>query len=497
MAMSSVLALGLGFGLISAAPTLAAAGFSPTGSMINDRAWPGAQTMADGRVLVVGGCDGICRQFNNEQTAEIYDPALGAFAVTGSMAHQRKAPGMALLDDGRVLVAGGESGDVHGPVEKSAEVFNPGTGTFANVADMTGRRVAFTTTKLNDGRVLIVGGSDSVALQTAETFNPGTNTFTATTAPTEARDAPTASLLANGKVLVAGGYDRNGVPLASAEIFDPATNAFTATGAMSGRRGNAVSALLPDGRVLVAGGNDGAGACCRNAVSTTEIFDPNTGTFSAGPAMTAARAYPAAAVVSSGSGASGKLMVIGGDISPAGATADLYDPASGTFSSLALPSSRRDGAAAAALPNGRVLVAGGDDDAFVPLKTAILYQPDSPTPTPTSTSTPTPTPTPMPTPNDTPGKKSLGVAAKAVSRMSKLQVTIKPNLGKTIQWNFTIQKKSGGWKPLKKRGKVLVFKTTGATHTKTINLPKGSYRAVAKAARGYSGAASKVVRLKR
>jgi hypothetical protein len=82
----------------------------------------------------------------------------------------------------------------------------------------------------------------------------------------------TETVLQNGKVLVAGGDNITSGPLSSAELYDPATGTWTAAGSMTTVREHHTASLLPNGKVLVAGGND----LTFNPVASAELYDPST-----------------------------------------------------------------------------------------------------------------------------------------------------------------------------------------------------------------------------
>jgi len=238
--------------------------FSPTGDMTTARYSHTATLLPDGKVLVTGGWYVGNHPFPLD-SAETYDPAVGAFSFTNSMAYFRGSHTATLLGDGRVLVAGGSDGCSS---LVSAEIFDPAEGAFANTAGMAGSRLAHTATLLPDGRVLMAGGREvdcqdpsSSYLNTAEVFDPGTSTFSGLPNISEVRSGHTATLLPNGQVLLAGGV--NGNP-SSAELFDPVNSNFAITGSMEKERSGHAATLLQDGRVLITGGSGD---------TSTEIFE--------------------------------------------------------------------------------------------------------------------------------------------------------------------------------------------------------------------------------
>jgi hypothetical protein len=169
------------------------------------------------------------------------------------------------------------------------------------------------------------------------------------------------TLLTNGKVLVAGGQGSSA--LSSAELYDPATRTFSPTGSMSGggRRGN-VAVRLTDGRVLVTGGMDSLG---KKAQALR--YNPATGTWSTAGTMLTARTTHTATLLPDG-----RVLVAGGtnNSSVELASCELFNPATGTWASAAPMRRSRRQHMAALLPNGKVLVAGGDT-----YNTAELYDP--------------------------------------------------------------------------------------------------------------------------
>jgi hypothetical protein len=354
-------------------PTTALSGtFSVTGPMSSPRDGHTATLLPSGKVLIAGGRTGDGT--GSLASAELYDPASGTFRPTGSMSSTRAWHTATLLTNGKVLIAGGNTGLVPGTPLASAELYDPATGRFSPTGSMATARTAQTETRLKDGRVLIAGGcsDENRPVSSAELYDPGSGSFSSTGSMSTERCYSTATLLLSGKVLLIGGDDYwYGT---SAELYDPATGTFSATGSMAfGRLGQAAT-LLPGGKVLVSGGNG-------QMNQAMEVYNPSAGRFSPAPFI------PPVSVERSGDCAtllrSGKVLIAGGgtdDLTGDNvSTADLYDPATSAFSSTGAMSTIRSGASATLLADGRVLVAGGAQlrsyGGLVSLASAELYTP--------------------------------------------------------------------------------------------------------------------------
>ena len=225
----------------------------------------------------------------------------------------------ALLLDGRVLIAGG------GLV--TAQLYDPVSGTWTATGNMVEVRGEATITVLPDGRVLVAGGQ-SFGVGTAELYDPNTGTWTATGSMAEGRIDHTAVLLPDGRVLVTGGYTydstgNNGTALSSAELYDPDTGEWTATGSMAEARAGLAATLLSDGTVLVTGGQDIRNNAALGNLATAELYDPASGTWTATAEMIEARYGHFATLL-----LDGRVLVSGGG--ETSATAELYDPGSGS-----------------------------------------------------------------------------------------------------------------------------------------------------------------------
>jgi hypothetical protein len=235
-------------------------------------------------------------------------------------------------------------------------------GSFAPTGSMMVGRSGAVAAPLPDGRVLVAGGVDptvqtgSNVLQSAEIFDPATGTFSPTGSMTVPRVGAAAAPLPDGRVLIAGGDDQIQLAgaLSSAEIFDPATGTFAPTGDMTILRNGPAAAPLPDGRVLVAGGSY-RGPMFGEYLASAEIFDPRTGTFSPTGSMASPRTGAAAAPLPGG-----RALVVGGTgRSNPTCAADIFDTATGRFASVGCNVVKVGYPTAAPLPDGRAMVAGG------------------------------------------------------------------------------------------------------------------------------------------
>jgi N-acetylneuraminic acid mutarotase len=276
----------------------------------------------------------------------------GTFTVTGSMNAASYLNTATVLPDGEVLVVGDGT--------TSAELYNPATGTWSLTGSMHVARVFQTATLLPDGNVLVAGGGETGAAS-AELYNPATGTWTLTGSLHTNRLSATATLLPDGEVLVAGGVAGGSTyqALSSAELYNPATGTWTLTGSMTAARNEQTATLLANGKVLVAGGL-GAGA---TALSSAELYNPSTGTWTATGSMSAARANASATLLPNGD-----VLATAGIGGAAGPFAELFSPATGRWSpaiggslnlSCIAAQDCRYLAVATLLGDGEVLVAGG------------------------------------------------------------------------------------------------------------------------------------------
>lgn len=276
------------------------------------------------------------------------------FLPAGAMVVPRRHFGRdaaAKLPDGRVLVVGGYVPNGSGPLS-SIEIYDPTTNTWSAGPPMRLARAGHTTTSLPDGRVLVVGGFSGYAVDRpeAEVYDPATNTWSDAGAMLRARADHTATLLANGKVLVSGG-DWGGDVTSTSELFDPATNTWSGSANM-GRYHMEHSALrLGDGTVFLTGGVRSS-----STRLISERYDPVSNSWSDTGACTIDRHTSTVTLLPDG-----EVLVAGGDDFGGHSTAavELFHPATNTFERIASMAAGRLGHSATLRPDGRVLVVGG------------------------------------------------------------------------------------------------------------------------------------------
>lgn len=284
-------------------------------------------------------------------TATLHVSGPSGWSVAAASATPREGHAAALLADGSVLVTGGSRDNPANPGNRQflagAERFVPASNTWAAAAPMAQERYLHTATPLPDGRVLVVGGYNSISsLNDGEIYDPATNTWSPTGTLGDRRHGHAATLLADGRVLISGGTDFYAADLARAILYDPASGQREAAQSMSRARSYHTSTLLPDGTVLVTGG----------PAAAAERFRPATRSWTGAGSMATPRQFHTATLL-----ANGKVLVTGGDISYGAPTAscEIYDPATNTWSAAAAMSMARSIHTATLLWDGRVLVAGG------------------------------------------------------------------------------------------------------------------------------------------
>jgi MYXO-CTERM domain-containing protein len=337
-----------------------------TGLLSSGRAGHAAVTLADGDVLVVGGTDtGLPAP--NRQAAERFDELTRQWSPVPGFTH-RSRPAAAALAGGKVLVVGGDADCPAGPCGAlaTAELYDPVTGMVRTVTPMTVPRAGATATRLGNGLVLVVGGEQPTA---AETWDPALDTWTTTPPLSVRRTRHTATLLADGGVLVLGGTDGTSHH-ATGERFDPRARTWTRITNMPTPRVGHTATLLADGRVLVAGGNTATSPVIGTApAATAVVWSPVTGQWSTVGPMDVSRQDHGAVLMPDG-----RVLVAGGD-NNVSSSIELYSPLANRWQRLRTPRPR-ESPSVSVLTGGGVLVVGGrvptaaslqaDADVFTP-----------------------------------------------------------------------------------------------------------------------------------
>ncbi len=345
--------------------------FKDGGDLAQAREGNSATLLRNGKVLIAGGDSGRSPMI---AAAELYDPVNHSFTTTGKMAYPRGGHEATALADGKVLITGGMD-DLR--VISKAEVYDPATGQFKGVQSMSMKREKHTATLLKGGQVLVAGGfsGDADPTSTTELFDPAKGSFSPGPPMTLARQNHTATALPDGRVLLAGGMGAKGQVLSSAEIYDPASGRITPTGTMNATRQGHTATLLKNGQVLITGGSDDQTA----ALTSAEIYDPSTGKFTPAGDMNVAREGHRAVLLGDGD-----ILIVGGiGIDPKNrylANTELYDPATKKFTLLGEMLLPRFGPTLTLLDNGDVLVTSRfSAPSYFATSTVELYRPLSKT----------------------------------------------------------------------------------------------------------------------
>jgi Stigma-specific protein, Stig1/IPT/TIG domain len=327
---------------------------------------PGIAVLQDGRVLIAGGtrvpdvaaltlADGTANDALT--TAEIYTRATEVVTpVTGTMAGARWHDSAVTLMDGRVLVVGAACTVSPCPDAQTADLFDPTTNTFTPSKSKLATERRYTRAALMpDGRVLIASAGDP----TLEIYDPDADTFTVVP-HTVVHTFGFMVRLRDGRILFGGGDGGTMPAVTAAEIYDPDTNAITSTGALQQGRSMLTAHTLPDGRALVIGGASFSAGGIHVPVDSIEAFDPKTGQFTTVPyKLSIGRTWHASALVRDGT-----ILVMGGYTIDAKcdslvATVDQLDPVAGKSIVFdALPNANTEWTAVTLL-DGSVLGVGG------------------------------------------------------------------------------------------------------------------------------------------
>jgi len=318
------------------------------GDMLFSRTDHRAVLLSDGRVLAAGGTG----ELGSPTMTELFDPDSRSWSAAGELSSERLRHGLVLLPTGRVLLVagGGEFGETN-----RCEVFEPGVGVASSAASLAVSRYGPALTELADGRLMVAGGRHSGSVASVEIYDPETDQWSTVAPLATAGDDRTAILLPDGDVLVVGSF--------SAERWRPDTGTWSLGGPRVYPGAVTEVVLLDSGRVLAAN------------VDGVELYDPETDSWSATGSMITPRIEPTLTVLNTGEVlATGGRLDAGGNAASVLASAEIYDPVSGTWRDAGRMSWPRHRHLAVLLPSGEVLVAGGDEGELLLLDTEI-YDP--------------------------------------------------------------------------------------------------------------------------
>lgn len=320
--------------------TASAAQFRRGPDLVAPHASQAAALLNDGRVMLAGSSNGAAAG-----SVDFYDPTRNRWQAGPGLARAEAGASLTTLPNGKVLMVG-----------QARQVFDPATNTWATVTPERFALRRHTATLLTNGRVLITGGErafggESIAM---ELYDPINESWTSWSRLEVGRQRHAAVQFAPGKVLIAGGR-RGAEVLSRVEVLDMQLGSHDWSGNMLVARSGLTLTLLPNGKVLAAGGDDGI-----TSLATAEIYDPANGGWQFTGNMSAPRSGHTASLLPDG-----RVLVTGGESAP-GVTvpvAEIYDPIGNGWIPLGNLAVARTGHSAVLLPSGSVMLAGGSGDA--------------------------------------------------------------------------------------------------------------------------------------
>ncbi len=334
-----------------------------TGSLSTTRAYHTATLLDNGKVLIAGGLDFSATGFA-DKTCELYDPSSGTFGATGAMTNARFFHTATKIGS-NVLVAGGSTVGSGSASLNNSEIYNAGTGTWGTSRTMNVKRNLHRAALLSTGNVLVTGGNNdyngTTYWKSTEIYNVSTNAWSLGPNMAAERSEHSATPVGGGtSVLVVGGTT-GGASLTSAELYRVSTNSWSSVPGSIYVGAGHTATLMQDGKVLVAGGNTGS-----TDTTVAYLYNPSTNAFAAAGTLATGRYRHAAALLFDGT----VLQAGGRNGTTTIGTAEIFLGSTSWSGGLPM-NAKRYAFTLTALPNGDALAAGGYD--VTPLSDAELY----------------------------------------------------------------------------------------------------------------------------
>ena len=261
-------------------------------------------SVVDGVIYAIGGTDSTLLGFS---TVEAYDPATATWTTLADMPTARAFFSTSVIDSVIYAIGGTIDAGSFQPLS-TVEAYDSATDTWTTLADMPTARHSLSTAVV-DGIIYAIGGSDRTFLgfSTVEAYNPTTNTWTTgTEMPTGGGLGLPSGGIIDGKIYVIGGFENDSfVPIATVRIYDSATDTWTTGTDMPTARG-VFSTSVVDGQIYAIGGSDGGSSNNFLGISSVEVYDSMTGTWTTESDMPTPRARLSTSAVN------GTIYAIGG-----------------------------------------------------------------------------------------------------------------------------------------------------------------------------------------
>ncbi|MCP5499899.1 MAG: hypothetical protein H7A25_08355 [Leptospiraceae bacterium] len=330
-------------------------GFYTTDQLNFSRTYHTTSIVNGSNLLVIGGISSNSLTCSNKMF--LYNSQTASFSeLSTKLSKGRCNHTSTVLNDGKIIIAGGsEDSNGYNDGLDSVEIFDSIADTIYTGSKLNEARHSHKAILLDNGNLIVFGGkNDSEILRSVEIYNQVLEAFDSLGDMNFSRYNHTATLLKDGKVLITGGNTE------TAELFDLSSNVFTLTDSMSTKRCNHTATLLKDGKVLIAGGDD----CSYSAIklNTAEIYDPQTGLFTHVSDMKVVRSDHTASLLKDG-----RVLIVGGTrYYDNEKTTEIYDPQTGTFTPGPPTINKHANHTADMLPDGKVIIIGNGTEIYIP-----------------------------------------------------------------------------------------------------------------------------------